>query len=175
MVEGAHKDEYPWYSDADGTETLQQGDLIMDCPMIKPSSTAESGDSIDASYIEQDVVIMTQSCDIENDKTKLLMVCPYFNAHENVKGKDKRTKLLKGNILGMHLLNRFSEKDDFIVVDFKSAFSIQKDVIKEIAKRQGSRKRLNPPYRERLSQAFARFFMRVGLPQDIQGFLESSK
>jgi len=27
-----------------------------------------------------------------------------------------------------------------------------------------------PPYREHLSQAFARYFMRVGLPQDITPF-----
>lgn len=27
--------------------------------------------------------------------------------------------------------------------------------------------RLLPPYREHLSQAFARYFMRVGLPQDL--------
>jgi hypothetical protein len=28
-----------------------------------------------------------------------------------------------------------------------------------------------PPYREHLSQAFARYFMRVGLPSDIPSFL----
>jgi hypothetical protein len=31
----------------------------------------------------------------------------------------------------------------------------------------GNRLRLCPPYREHLAQAFARFFMRVGLPSDI--------
>jgi hypothetical protein len=34
----------------------------------------------------------------------------------------------------------------------------------------GRRLRLLPPYREHLSQAFARFFMRVGLPVDIPPF-----
>jgi len=34
----------------------------------------------------------------------------------------------------------------------------------------GRRLRLLPPYREHLSQAFARFFMRVGLPVDIPAF-----
>ena len=32
---------------------------------------------------------------------------------------------------------------------------------------QAHRLRLLPPYREHLSQAFARYFMRVGLPVDI--------
>jgi hypothetical protein len=34
----------------------------------------------------------------------------------------------------------------------------------------GRRLRLLPPYRENASQAFARFFMRVGLPVDIPPF-----
>ena len=33
---------------------------------------------------------------------------------------------------------------------------------------KSDRIRVLPPYREHLSQAFARFFMRVGLPQDIK-------
>lgn len=34
--------------------------------------------------------------------------------------------------------------------------------------KQQSRLRLRPPYREHLSQAFARFFMRVGLPTGVK-------
>ena len=40
-------------------------------------------------------------------------------------------------------------------------------LVRELAASQGPRLRLNPPYREHLAQAFARFFMRVGLPVDI--------
>jgi hypothetical protein len=39
--------------------------------------------------------------------------------------------------------------------------------MRQRAVRAGDRLRLLPPYREHLSQAFARYFMRVGLPQDI--------
>jgi len=35
----------------------------------------------------------------------------------------------------------------------------------------GERVRLSPSYREHLAQAFARFFMRVGLPVDITPFI----
>jgi hypothetical protein len=38
------------------------------------------------------------------------------------------------------------------------------------AKRLGPRWRLKPPFLEHLSQAFARFFMRVGLPSTIPEF-----
>jgi hypothetical protein len=36
-----------------------------------------------------------------------------------------------------------------------------------LRQRAAPRLRLLPPYREYLSQAFARFFMRVGLPQPV--------
>jgi len=41
-------------------------------------------------------------------------------------------------------------------------------ILEELVTHTGKRLRLCPPYREHLAQAFARFFMRVGLPQDVQ-------
>jgi hypothetical protein len=49
------------------------------------------------------------------------------------------------------------------VVDFRNVFSLPFDFLKSYCA-EGERLRLLPPYREHLSQAFARFFMRVGLP-----------
>ncbi len=42
--------------------------------------------------------------------------------------------------------------------------------VRERAARTGEGLRLLPPYREHLSQAFARYCMRGGLPQDIPPF-----
>ena len=54
------------------------------------------------------------------------------------------------------------------IVDFGRIFSLPKVFLRQFAATQEKRLRLCPPYREHLSQAFARFFMRVGLPQDIE-------
>jgi hypothetical protein len=54
------------------------------------------------------------------------------------------------------------------IVDFGRVFSLPMEYVQRHAENQGSRLRLRPPYREHLSQAFARFFMRVGLPQNIE-------
>jgi hypothetical protein len=54
------------------------------------------------------------------------------------------------------------------IVDFGHIFSLPKIYVRQFATSLGPRLRLCPPYREHLSQAFARFFMRVGLPQDIK-------
>ena len=54
------------------------------------------------------------------------------------------------------------------IVDFREIYTIPRVVLESLLVRRNSQRlRLNPPYREHLSQAFARFFMRVGLPQPI--------
>jgi len=53
------------------------------------------------------------------------------------------------------------------IVDFHEVYTAPTNVVREFALRTGKRLRLLPPYREHLAQAFARFFMRVGLPVDI--------
>ena len=52
----------------------------------------------------------------------------------------------------------------------KNVMGLSFDYLKNQVCSLGWRIRLLPPYRELLSQAFARFFMRVGLPVDIPSF-----
>ncbi len=55
------------------------------------------------------------------------------------------------------------------IVDFHEVFSLPRAFLEAwLLERGEPRLRLRPPYREHLSQAFARFFMRVGLPTDIK-------
>jgi len=61
-------------------------------------------------------------------------------------------------------------ESEYLIVDFRSIFSVHFDFLVEFVKEKGDRIRLLSPYREHLSQAFARFFMRVGLPVDIPPF-----
>jgi hypothetical protein len=77
--------------------------------------------------------------------------------------------LRQGKSPSFHLLNKITLSDkieDFYFVDFHNIYSIPKSFALSLSK-QGKRKRLLPPYREHLSQSFARYFMRVGLPTDI--------
>lgn len=85
-------------------------------------------------------------------------------------GRDARETLRRGNLPGYHLVNE-AQQDGLTlpigVVDFHEVYSAPTDLVRQHAVRMGKRLRLNPPYREHLAQAFARFFMRVGLPVDI--------
>jgi len=76
-------------------------------------------------------------------------------------------------MVGFHVLNKCDLEGfrrDFRVVDFRRVHSLPLDFVRNMAIQSGDRIRLLPPYREHLSQAFARFFMRVGLPVDIPEF-----
>ena len=132
-----------------------------------------------ADVTEYDVIVMSQSCDLMEKKINIVLVCPiwslagfgeqspYFRRSE---GKEA---LRRGNVPGYHLLNKCTVNGfeaDYRVVDFRTVFGVPFDTIIGLAKARNVRLRLLPPYREHLSQAFARFFMRVGLPADIPPF-----
>ena len=54
------------------------------------------------------------------------------------------------------------------IVDFHEVYTLPRTFLESwLQSKDQSRLRLRPPYREHLSQAFARFFMRVGLPTGI--------
>jgi hypothetical protein len=57
---------------------------------------------------------------------------------------------------------------DHRIVDFHEVYTIPRSFLESLlSQRNQPRLRLLPPYREHLSQAFARFFMRVGLPAPV--------
>ena len=171
-------EKYQWYEIIDGKEPLLQGDFINSCPIVIPPTAIESA-KVSAEVIEYDVAIMSQSCDLEQKKIDLVLVCPVWFLSE-FEGRSKffreksgKEALRQGNVPGYHLLNKCEIKEferDYLVVDFRSVYSVPFDFILELARKMERRVRLLPPYREHLSQAFARFFMRVGLPVDIPAF-----
>ena len=96
-----------------------------------------------------------------------------FSPGDRMSSNENWEKARKGQLPGFHLINRCDIEDfirDFRVVDFRRTHSLPLDFVRIMASQSGERIRLLPPYREHLSQAFARFFMRVGLPIDIPQF-----
>lgn len=171
-------ENYPWYAIVEGKEPLRQGDFINSCPIVIPRANIELG-KVTAEVMEYDVAIMSQSCDLEQRKIDLVLVCPVWLLSEFEKGNEffRSTKgkeqLRQGNVPGYHLLDRCKAdgfERDYLIVDFRSVYGVPFDFILELARKSGGRLRLLPPFREHLSQAFARFFMRVGLPADIPPF-----
>lgn len=184
-------DQYPWYQVVDDTQGLEQGDLLFNCPVLlpiwKPSKEQLSTDEkyqIKGEVTFYDVVIMSQTCDLVNNKLKFALVCPHWSIEEfeesdllRHKGRKARKsikeKIRRGEAPNYHMLAacQIEEyKHSIRIIDFRQVFSLPIDLISHIAIEQSPRLRLMPPYREHLAQAFARFFMRVGLPVDIPPF-----
>lgn len=169
--------DYPWYDVVDSKENLLQGDFISECPVLIP--TFKISDELEAQISFYNIIVMSQSCDLVEKKLDLVLVCPVWSLSEIekkytfYKGKTGKENLRRGNIPAYHLLNKF-EIDDYImdyqVVDFRNLYGVPFDFINNMARNIEKRIRLLPPYREHLSQAFARFFMRVGLPVNIPVF-----
>lgn len=178
-MDDIERNKYPWYSTVSSSEGPQQGDFILGCQIFQPKVEAiKKGEKIPVKAKEYDVIILSQSCDLVNEKIKLVLVCPFYFLKElgevdpNYRSPSRKNALRDGFIIGMHLLEKckINNCNDYIVVDFKSTYAIPLEFLKSIILDRGDRVRLLPPYREHLSQAFARFFMRVGLPMNIPRF-----
>ncbi len=175
---------YPWYGLANPEDSLMQGDFLENIPIAVPLRGEEvispDCDEISATILTYDVVIMSQSCDLVQRRIDSVLMCPVWSLtvfgqnDSSYAKKSGKEQLRKGQVNGYHLLNRCEDYsffgNDFLVVDFRNACSAPLAFVESLSQLNGERLRLLPPYREHLSQAFARFFMRVGLPADIASF-----
>ena len=176
---------YPWYSLVNGDE-LEQGDILEHCPVFTPphdlTLNSLEDQEADFTWEKRDVIIMSQSCDLVKGREKVeeVLLCTVWNRSElaelpggDLSAKGGMEQVRKGRLAGLQMLNRcelFDAERDFRVVDFRRTCALPLDFCREFAGKSQDRIRLLSPYREHLSQGFARFFMRVGLPTDIPPF-----
>lgn len=175
--------DYPWYDKVSGGN-IQQGDIIENCPVfIFPSETSievskSTGEPLEALVEYRDTIVMSQTCDVVNKTISEVLLCIVwkksdFSSTDRMAKKENWEHARKGRMPGFQVLNKCDLegfKQDFRIVDFRRVHSLPLELVCRIAGELGDRIRLLPPYREHLSQAFARFFMRVGLPVDIPPF-----
>ncbi len=171
--------DFPWYTEvADGS--LDQGDILPRCPAgylpldWDPSSTDQEF-RVDV----LDLVVLTQACDLAHDKTEYVVCCPVY-PHSHIDAefpgqgqkyiRNQKEKMLQGIYPGYAMIAAHEGEPSrpISVVSFRLVFSLPKSFLQEFA--EVRHLRLLPPYREHISQSFARFFMRVGLPEPIPSF-----
>ncbi len=164
---------------ADGSE-LAQGDLLPRCVMplfLPPDSDID--DPLNLPLVQADLIVVTQSCDLQNHKVQFVALCPIHSLQdfEEINPEFRRRgqweSVRKGRVEGLHLLASPTDPDNnraALVVDFGHIVSLPFDYLVHHADALGDRWRLEPPYLEHFSQAFARFFMRVGLPTAIAAY-----
>ncbi|MBJ6145840.1 hypothetical protein [Hymenobacter sp. BT559] len=186
-----------WYQIVPPESTLMQGDVVFNCPrVVLPDDLTL--DSVDRGDFEVDIiytnaVIITQSCDIGSKEASEILLCPIYpftswlqtvddyilnsaKGHNTKKIVEKAYEnLRKGGYSAFHFLNKDNKVsfNDFQVVALNRPFSLNTAIVKQMLKGQQKIVRLNSPYREHLSQAYATLYMRVGLPTNIPRDLAS--
>lgn len=179
MIEQSGK-QYDWYDLVTDPNSFEQGDIFIDFPLLIPTSetlTGKEAQLVDVKIEEHDVILMTHSCDLldlpENGFVLLCDLWSFEQAYGDLslsKKRDKWKSLIRGQIVHSHILGKCEIENhysDYMIVTLNTVFTTPFSLLKEFAHKQASRVRLLPPYREHLSQAFARQFMRVGLPSDL--------
>jgi hypothetical protein len=170
--------QYAWYAETEGDE-IEQGDLFEACPVYIPTVDAREHGIVDFEWEERDLIVLSQTCDLVKGREKLteVLLCSVWNRSELTTGHLARSQgmedVRRGNLPGFHLLAECGLaglQREVRVVDFRRVYSLPLAFLRKKSLLDGRRLRLLPPYREHLSQAFARFFMRVGLPVDIPPF-----
>ena len=186
-----------WYEIVGPDTPLTQGDLIFNCPIVAWAPgpvNLEGADESEAlkgatSAIVADTVVMTQACDLEQSKVENVILCPHVSLSEHRSAWERDMgatnqnptpkawsghceRICDGFIFNIMMLNSCETNIlsiDIRIVCFHEVFTVPVSFLESlITQRNVPRFRLLPPYREHLSQAFARFFMRVGLPTPIQ-------
>lgn len=145
--------------------------------------------------VSVDVVVLNQACDLNLGKVNQLLLCEYwplskhmnyfqerffeqysskikdhdkFESNLNNKWREYCNTIKNGSRWNLCMLNKEGKITDHMVVDFYKIYSIPKDwleaYLQEVDMKRHS---LLPPYRDYLSQSFARFFSRIGLPTDV--------
>jgi hypothetical protein len=177
---------YPWFGQHLKRDGLEQGLILPDFPIpdysqVDYKALASDEDvALPISITKADLIIMTQACDLKNDKVKYVTLCPIYSLNEylidNKLSKQESNSLIaslnSNQTINLRMLNRPDINpyggafDDHLLVKFDELVVFPVGLVKQALQYQGRMIKLLPPYREALSQAFGIFFMRVGDPQD---------
>lgn len=176
-----------WWSNVPADAPLTQGDFIEACPVVAWDDAAvHAASRLEAAVraVAADVIVMTHACDLEHGKVHNVLLCPCerLSSYKTMWEDNQRSRgqiptprswtkhcesMRDGYAWNLGLLDA-TPGGEHVVVDFHEVYTVPRLFLDSFLREQGQpRFRLASPYREHLSQAFARFFMRVGLPAQV--------
>jgi hypothetical protein len=156
-----------WYGPA--LENLQQGDLLIDFPVLLTTERPTGGWGLSRRHAT--MAILTQSCDLLKPRQDTILLVPLVTYSElkaqdsSVQASQYKKALLQGTAIAEFLLPPLENTNEWLVAMFRNVVSSPK---KYVTDNMRSRVALESPYREHFAQGYARFVMRVGLPSGLQ-------
>lgn len=151
--------------------SVDQGDIIDNCPILSLAAFIPGNtESVEVSYAFQRVVVLTQTCDLANQKTTLVTVAVVLDAAALVeqgllKAADVRGPVRAGRVFGWYFLPKNTGLGlDESIVDLRQLHTVRRSVLVSLCQQGQRRARIQPLYREHLAKHFADTFSRIGLP-----------
>ncbi|MEO2261161.1 hypothetical protein ABGV43_30085 [Paenibacillus amylolyticus] len=175
-----------WYDFVAPHSDLQQGDILFECPVFFPDPKVDYSKLEDPAKLKfemefKDVIVMSQSCDIQQGAPSMgVMLCPVTSLI-TVPKVDNLRNLCSDKIGSLHLLNKQDSTDedpyvDYYIVDFKSVYTIPLATLKNWkGYKSGKIPRLTSPYAEAMSQRFGFKLMRIGTDDTAKPNIEQLK
>ena len=134
----------PWWQSVSG-RNLAQGDLLPDCLVpvfVAPIVSQSSDDSQEVSVLTQRLIVVTQSCDLENQKIQFVALCPIYTLEEFagqnphfLKSRNWET-VRKGQRPALHMMASPESPEintQSLVVDFGHIVSLPIDYLEDDA------------------------------------------
>ena len=164
-----------WYRPLGPDQSVaSQGDQLFGIRLQTIIPAADRPGSYDIGEYVADVIIATQSCDLDQRKVAEVEVVPVYALiewlHEQPLFLNQLEAIRRGHVPGLYLLPAwpdapFPEARTTRIIAFDEKRSITWAQLE--AAQRGRRLGLCSPYIEHFGQALARFYMRVGLPEDL--------
>lgn len=179
-----------WYTQVSGSE-LRQCDILPNCPTFTPRSDSDVAQVRENSEVLfsvrfRDLIVMSQTCDlIETSPTEEewsidVVVCrvvslteavdanPFLNS-ETGKEFCRRGWMTRSIMIPESDCDGWRRTEPSIVL-FGQTSILPLGLLRQVARGIPNRPRVVSPYRESISQAFGKYFMRVALESEIAEF-----
>ena len=152
---------------------LSQGDILDGCPLVFWADQIRevgAGDTPHSTLAR--VIILTQACDLANEKTARAIVAVIHDAGDlvrtgRVKEKFIRDNVRKGQVYGWYFLPAHESCPEFSesLVDLRDLHTVPRTLFEGLRDQGKHVCRLVTPYREHLAQHFSVTYSRIGLPE----------
>jgi hypothetical protein len=152
---------------------LSQGDVLDGCPILVWKLTPPPLDlGVPPEIRIIRVVVLTQACDLAQDKTTRVVVAPVHEAAvlvaQNIlKAGAIRDQVRRGQVFGWYFLPAAPAPINLAesIVDLRELHTIERSTLEYLVGAGQRVCRLRTPWREHLAQHFGTTYMRIALPE----------
>ena len=152
---------------------LSQGDIIDDCPILVWKLAPPPLDlDVPPEIRIIRVVVLTQACDLAQDKTTRVVVAPVHPAAELVaknilKPQAVRDQVRRGLVFGWYFLPAGPAPVNLAesIVDLRELHTIERRTLEYLVSAGKRVARIRTPWREHLAQHFGTTYTRIALPE----------